>query len=83
LQAGFADIICINRYYAWYSDTGYTEVITASMVQDVHNWIAKFNRPLIVAEYGADTVAGLHSVSIIQKEIRRFYKGWSNYQETP
>lgn len=31
------------------------------MVQDVHNWITKFNRPVIVSEYGADTVAGLHS----------------------
>lgn len=61
LQAGYADIICINRYYSWYSDAGHTEVIKASMVQDVHNWIAKFNRPVIVSEYGADTVAGLHS----------------------
>ncbi|ODM98568.1 Beta-glucuronidase [Orchesella cincta] len=59
--AEYADIICINRYYAWYSDTGHTEVITASMIQDVHNWINKFHRPLIIAEYGADTVAGLHS----------------------
>lgn len=50
----------MNRYYSWYSDTGHTEVITASMVQDMHNWINKFQRPVYISEYGADTIAGLH-----------------------
>ncbi|OXA64937.1 beta-glucuronidase isoform X2 [Folsomia candida] len=59
-SAQYADIICINRYYAWYSDTGHTEVITNSVIQDVNNWVNKFNRPLIISEYGSDTVAGLH-----------------------
>jgi hypothetical protein len=26
-------------------------------------WLVKHNKPIIVTEYGADTVAGLHSVS--------------------
>lgn len=56
------DILCINRYFSWYGDTGHTEVIKESMIHDVKNWISKFDRPLIVSEYGADTIPGFHMV---------------------
>jgi beta-glucuronidase len=36
-------------------------VITNSIIIDVKNWVKKFKRPLIISEYGSDTVAGLHS----------------------
>ena len=65
-QAKYVDILCINRYFSWYSDAGHTEVIAESMTLDVENWIRKFNKPLIVAEYGADTVAGLHMVKFLR-----------------
>jgi len=58
--AQFVDILSINRYFSWYSDPGHTEVIEKSVILDVQNWIKTFNRPIMVAEYGADTVAGLH-----------------------
>jgi len=60
VTAAFMDIICINRYFAWYNDVGHLETIRNGMVSDVQNWINRFQRPLIIAEYGADTIAGLH-----------------------
>jgi beta-glucuronidase len=37
-------------------------VIEKSLILDVQNWVQKFKKPLIVAEYGADTIAGIHMV---------------------
>ncbi|XP_046568839.1 beta-glucuronidase-like isoform X2 [Haliotis rubra] len=56
----FVDIICFNRYYAWYTDTGHTEVIQVQMASDMDGWRSKYNKPLFVTEYGAGSVAGLH-----------------------
>ena len=32
------DIVAINRYYAWYSDPGHTEVIAQKLYSDLANW---------------------------------------------
>ncbi|KAK7087386.1 beta-glucuronidase-like [Littorina saxatilis] len=58
--AQFVDVILINRYLGWYSDVGHTEVIQLQLSDDLENWHAKFNKPLVVSEYGADTLPGLH-----------------------
>jgi beta-glucuronidase len=58
--AQFVDILAINRYFSWYSDTGHTEVIRESMILDVENWVRTFNKPIMVSEYGADTITGMH-----------------------
>ncbi|CAL1536101.1 unnamed protein product [Lymnaea stagnalis] len=56
----YVDVVCLNRYFGWYQDTGHLEVIQLQM----HSWFAGFRnrtkKPIIVTEYGADTVAGLH-----------------------
>ena len=58
----FADVICINRYYAWYSLPGRLDQITDSMSGDLFNTRKHYPKKLvIVSEYGADTVPGLHS----------------------
>ncbi|ELU16576.1 hypothetical protein CAPTEDRAFT_225458 [Capitella teleta] len=60
--AQYVDILCINRYYAWYSDTGHTEVIKYQLTDDLNNWYNKFKKPVIITEYGADTISGLHTL---------------------
>nr|CDQ01754.1 Bm7253 [Brugia malayi] len=54
------DIICINRYFGWYIDTGYLETINHSWVFEVNNWKLTYNKPIIVSEYGAEALPGLN-----------------------
>ncbi len=56
------DIIGVNRYYSWYTDTGHTELITQQWINELHLWHKLRQKPIIVTEYGADTIAGLHKV---------------------
>ncbi|CAE1312335.1 uidA [Acanthosepion pharaonis] len=58
--AKFVDILCINRYYGWYSDNGHTEVIPLQLAYDLDSIYNLHHRPIILAEYGADAIAGLH-----------------------
>ena len=50
------------RYFGWYSDTGHTELITRQTVNDLRHWHNVRKKPMVITEYGADTVAGLHQV---------------------
>ena len=61
-QVQFVDVICLNRYYAWYSDVGHTELIQLQLGNDLESWHHKYNKPIMITEYGADTIAGLHRV---------------------
>ncbi|XP_062597270.1 beta-glucuronidase-like [Saccostrea cucullata] len=58
--AQYNDILCINRYYAWYSDCSHTEVINLQLTNDLEAFHNKYNKPIIVTEYGADTIPGYH-----------------------
>lgn len=60
--ADMFDVICLNRYHGWYSDTGDLESAERHLEDDLNAFAEKFKRPLIVTEYGTDTVAGLHDV---------------------
>ena len=50
------DVIAINRYFAWYSDPGHTEVIQRKMFSELESWRKARGKPVMVTEYGADTV---------------------------
>ena len=65
LKVQYVDVICVNRYFAWYSDCGHTELIQKQMEFDLRGWFQTFNKPVLVTEYGADTIAGLHQVIIL------------------
>ena len=57
----------MNRYFGWYSDTGFPEVIKyqmSNMLETAHN--VTNGKPVIITEYGAGTVAGLHTVRMSQ-----------------
>ncbi|XP_066140211.1 beta-glucuronidase isoform X2 [Euwallacea fornicatus] len=56
----FVDIISFNRYNAWYSNEGNLDVVLSKVVNEATAWHNKFNKPVIMQEYGADTLAGLH-----------------------
>jgi beta-glucuronidase len=57
---GLSDVICINRYYGWYSQSG--DIAAGALVfdkelDDLHKL---FNKPILVTEFGADTYPGIH-----------------------
>ncbi|KAJ5517039.1 hypothetical protein N7527_008599 [Penicillium freii] len=55
------DVTCLNRYFGWYSETGDLEEAEPALVKELQDWEKKFNKPIIMTEYGADTIAGIHS----------------------
>jgi beta-glucuronidase len=77
--AKFCDVICINRYFGWYLKTGHLPLIQEELKKDLENWHREYNKPVIIAEYGADTVAGLHQHPPVmfseefQEEFLRLY----------
>ncbi|KAF6206886.1 hypothetical protein GE061_018122, partial [Apolygus lucorum] len=56
----FLDIIGFNSYNAWYTDPGKLEVIQPKLEAMAECWHKKHNKPVIMTEYGADTMPGLH-----------------------
>jgi beta-glucuronidase len=57
----FVDVLCMNRYYGWYVFSGRLEEGLAASEQELDATHAKFGKPIIVAEFGADTLPGWHS----------------------
>jgi beta-glucuronidase len=60
--ADLFDVICINRYYGWYIATGDLATAETYLEGDLRGWAGKFGKPIMMSEYGADTMPGLHSV---------------------
>ena len=74
--ADLMDFICVNRYYGWYIDMGqdildirthrtkdtfrYIPWINQSVYWDISLWRETFHKPIIVTEYGADSIPGLN-----------------------
>jgi beta-glucuronidase len=59
--ADFCDVICINRYIGWYVDQGHLDRIEPELEKELRLWWDKYGKPIIVSEYGADAVAGMHA----------------------
>ena len=55
------DVVCINRYYGWYNLSGDLDTAKYAFNIELDFW-EKIDKPLILSEYGADTVNGLHGV---------------------
>lgn len=56
------DVLCLNRYFGWYTQTGEIEEAEAALEKELLGWEGKYDKPIVMTEYGADTIAGLHSV---------------------
>ena len=57
----FADVLMLNRYYGWYVFTGDLKAAEAAWRQELEGW-SNDNKPIIITEYGADTMPGLHQL---------------------
>ncbi|XP_030384762.1 beta-glucuronidase-like isoform X2 [Scaptodrosophila lebanonensis] len=56
----FLDIIGFNRYNAWYHNEGQVDIIAKNVYNEANDWYNRFQRPIIMFEYGADTMEGFH-----------------------
>jgi beta-glucuronidase len=61
LVADLFDVIGLNRYFGWYEDTGNLATAERRLQDELERFEKRFQRPLLILEYGADTVAGLHA----------------------
>ncbi len=57
-----ADVMMLNRYYGWYVDHGDLDAAEQGLERELRAWAARYDKPILITEYGADTFAGLHSV---------------------
>ncbi len=56
------DVLMLNRYYGWYVDTGDLAAAEANLEAELRAWEANHHKPIIMTEYGGDTLGGLHAV---------------------
>jgi beta-glucuronidase len=58
----FADVLMLNRYYGWYVNTGDLAGAEQAWTREITGWAGE-GKPIIITEYGADTMSGLHSLT--------------------
>ena len=56
------DVVMVNRYYGWYEFPGDLAAAERALEAELNAWAAKHGKPILVTEYGADTVAGMHGL---------------------
>jgi beta-glucuronidase len=54
------DVLCLNRYWGWYVLGGELEKAFAAFGQELDMFWDAWHKPIIVTEFGADTIAGMH-----------------------
>ena len=71
----YVDVLCINRYFGWYYDHGELDVVRGQMKAELELWHGIYSKPIIVAEFGADTIEGLHTIpaETFSEEFQRDY----------
>ncbi|WP_163526988.1 beta-glucuronidase [Halobacillus ihumii] len=64
--AELVDVLALNRYFGWYVDSGDLEAAKVHLRQELKEWNKRCpGKPVMMTEYGADTVAGLHDIDSI------------------
>jgi beta-glucuronidase len=58
---GVCDIICINRYYGWYTNPGDMNGAIKILDGELERLWGLYHKPIIMTEFGADAIAGEHS----------------------
>jgi beta-glucuronidase len=56
-----SDVVLINRYWGWYAQSGRLEEGAAVLEQELDRLHEELNKPIVISEFGADTMAGMHS----------------------
>lgn len=66
LVSNLVDVICLNRYYGWYVQTGDLDSAAKTLKNELKAWEEKYpDKPILFTEFGADTLSGFHSIDNI------------------
>ena len=57
----FCDIVCLNRYLGWYTLGGRLDEAISLLSTELDALHKKFNKPILLAEFGADALSGHHA----------------------
>ena len=57
----YSDIISLNRYWGWYEIPGDVVEAGVKLKKEINAIHDKYNKPILLTEFGADTIAGAHS----------------------
>jgi beta-glucuronidase len=57
-----ADVVMLNRYYGWYVEPGDLDAAERGLEAELLGWAEEQEKPIIVTEYGADAMPGLHTL---------------------
>lgn len=61
--AEFVDVIALNRYFGWYTESGDWKLAKLKLRKELEGWNRRCpGKPILMTEYGADAIAGLHDV---------------------
>ncbi|HEY8149653.1 MAG TPA: glycoside hydrolase family 2 TIM barrel-domain containing protein, partial [Vicinamibacteria bacterium] len=55
------DIVCLNRYFGWYTQAGDLAAAARTLAGELDAIHAQTPHPIVLTEFGADTLAGDHS----------------------
>jgi beta-glucuronidase len=58
-----SDFITINRYFGWYTEPGQLDRAAARLRDTLDTLSQRHGKPLFLAEFGADAVAGFHATT--------------------
>ncbi|MCE4956626.1 beta-glucuronidase [Macrococcoides caseolyticum] len=60
------DVLCLNRYYGWYTQSGDLEAAKIALKRELDEWSKRQpGKPIMFTEYGADTIPGYHAIDDI------------------
>ncbi len=75
----YFDVIGLNLYFGWYSDSGNINLGIKKLERWLRDWYEVEKKPILMSEYGVDTIAGLHKEPAIMftEEFQvEFLKGY-------
>jgi beta-glucuronidase len=58
----FCDVVCVNVYRGWYQESGDLVAGFEEFARILDETHAKFGKPVLVAEFGADAIPGHHAL---------------------
>jgi len=56
-----SDVVFINRYWGWYTHSGQLDAGAKMLERELDELHEKLRKPIVVSEFGAGAVAGMHS----------------------